>query len=72
MRVKPAHGRQVRIPEFPYPFLSENGGNVPETPYWFRRLVRGDCVLVEDSPAPEPKAEAPKKAAAKVEAPVKE
>ena len=68
MRVKPAKGRQVRHPEPPYLFLSEDGENVPESQYWLRRLVKGDTVLCEDPPAPKAtakKAEAPKADAVK-------
>lgn len=45
MYVKPAPGRQVRYPEAPYELMDANGGNVAETQYWLRRLVKGDVVF---------------------------
>lgn len=42
MFVKPKEGKQIRKPDLT--ILAEKGENVPETPYWFRRLARQDVV----------------------------
>jgi len=49
--VKPAEGRQVRMPTSPYPLMAEAGGHVAMDPYWVKRLVRGDIVFAEDPTA---------------------
>ena len=49
--LKPAAGRQVRIPRPPYPLMPEAGLNVDPSPYWAKRLVKGDVVPAEK---PEP------------------
>ena len=48
MRIRPLHNLKVRFPEPPYPFLADAGDDVPESSYWFRKLVRGDVSLCDD------------------------
>lgn len=55
MRVKAAQDRMVRHPLPPYAYIAEAGENVDDSPYWRKRLVRGDVVLVEDPPIEAPK-----------------
>lgn len=55
MRIKPAQGRQVRLPDPPYRVIEDTDIiNVPESNYWLRRLVKGDVVLVADAPVETP------------------
>lgn len=55
MKVKPAEGRQVRMPDPPYRVIEDTDViNVPESNYWLRRLVKGDVVLVDDAPVEAP------------------
>lgn len=49
MRVKPRAGYVVRDPARPSTPLPAEGADVPRTPYWMRRLAKGDVEL-----APEP------------------
>lgn len=51
-RLKPAPGRQVRMPAPPYELMPEAGCNVPMTPYWARRVRARDAVPADDLPAP--------------------
>lgn len=54
LHVKPARpGLVVRRPESKARLPAE-GGKVPRTPYWRRRLAKGD--VVETKPAARPKA----------------
>jgi len=55
MYVKPAPGKQVRMPYPPYEYMPEAGGNVPMTPYWARRLARHDVVFADDLEQPQSK-----------------
>ncbi len=48
MFVKPAvEGALIRIPERDMRPLSAEGEEVPETQFWFRRILFGDVVKVE-------------------------
>ncbi|MCP4352292.1 MAG: DUF2635 domain-containing protein [Desulfobacterales bacterium] len=46
MRVKPAKGLLVRMPEAHFSILPEKGAEVPNSTYWNRRLKCGDVSLV--------------------------
>lgn len=53
MNVKPAtQGAVIRDPQTKRPLPAE-GGQVPETSFWMRRLRAGDVVLVGELPPPE-------------------
>jgi hypothetical protein len=57
MKVKPARaGDIIRDPRTKQQLPAE-GGRVPDTSFWHRRLRDGDVVLVEDEPAAPPAAE---------------
>jgi hypothetical protein len=45
LRIKPAEGKQVRDHVYPHPFISIDGCEVAEHPYWWRKLSRGDVLL---------------------------
>jgi len=49
MRVKPRDGLQVRD-TLTKRLLPAEGGDVPETTYWLRRLRAGDVVPIEPAP----------------------
>lgn len=52
MFVKPAiPGYLIRIPERDMRPLSQDGEEVPETQFWFRRLLFGDVVRAEPAAA---------------------
>lgn len=50
MKLKPAPGRKVRLPEN-LRLLSENGEEITLTPWWHRLLATGDVVEVTGEPA---------------------
>lgn len=65
--VRPRPGVKVRRPEPPYHHLPDEPMEVPETPYWVRRVSDGDLLLVVAAPAviipdPPPAAAPPKSA----------
>ena len=49
--VRPGEGRKVRMPDKPYPYMTDEAQRVPATNYWLRRLADGDVVLVDEKPA---------------------
>jgi hypothetical protein len=50
--IKPAPGVKVRMPEPPNDFLPDEPTSVAESPYWWRRLVKGDVILCDPKPNP--------------------
>lgn len=54
MKVKLAEGRALRDPVTKMPIAPDTVRDVPNTPYWRRRLRDGDVVAVADHPAPRP------------------
>lgn len=52
MKVKPAiPGAVIRDPQTRQPLPAE-GGDVPESSFWIRRLIAGEVVRVDDAPDP--------------------
>lgn len=45
MKVKPAQGIKIRDPDLK-DFLPEEGRDVPDSPFWHRRVRDGDVVAV--------------------------
>jgi len=54
MFVKPAQGLSIRDPDLK-DLLPEKGREVPDSPYWIRRLRDGDVVSGPVKKSPEPK-----------------
>ena len=48
MFVKPAPGALVRDPKTRRPLPAE-GAEVPDSPFWMRRLASGDCLAASPS-----------------------
>ena len=61
--IKPAPGMRIRDHVYPHLFIPEGGVQVPEHPYWWRKILRRD-VLICDPPL-ETKADAHKAKPAK-------
>jgi len=65
INVKPAEGRAVPDPENGGKLLAADGGSVPNTAYWQRRIKDNDVTLIEEpAEAPAPVAVTPKAAKA--------
>lgn len=47
VHVRPAEGRQVRMPERGQALMPAEGGEVPRNVYWARRLAVGDVQEVK-------------------------
>ena len=61
MFVRAAEGRKVRHPDSLAP-LREEGEDVPDTEYWFRRLSEGDVEIAETAEPPKTEDDAPEEA----------
>lgn len=51
IKVIPAKGLKVRMPDKPTEFLPEKGGEVPKDSYWLRRVKDGSVQLDEPKAA---------------------
>ena len=55
LKVKPAPGGRIRMPERGFKVMPADGMEVQRSPYYIRCLMRGDVVEVKDNPKPSKK-----------------
>ena len=62
LKIKPAPGGRIRMPERNYKVMPDEGAEVPRSMYYIRCLMRGDVVEIGDQTKPEMKSKTKGKA----------